>query len=574
MREIFKWRKKRNSHILELLKYSYKFSGERKPQVYIAYFLFLLRNIFDQADILVVGYLFNIMQTEGITEGNINKILLLLLSLLIIEIIFWVTHAPGRVLEEYNGQYASNAFRKYLYVNTLALPLALHNEEHSGKIISRISKGQQGLYSFWSNFSMTFKSVSQTLVVLIALLIFDYRFAIAGIIIFGITTYIITFFDKKIDRAGDEIEKIDNTISAIVYDTIANITTIKMLSLSALINSSLDKEVDLQYKIFKNRAINIELKWITPALVGKFFIVGVLLYYVNFIYISGATLMIGTLYTLYGFLGRLHYSLFDLAQILHKVNRDYLGIKNSKLLSGNFHLIDNKNVQQITNIQSIELSNLHFKYSEAFDLHVDHLKLEKGKSYAFVGESGCGKTTMMKILASLVECEGYEMRVAPLPFGKGMGDGMSLDNIRDSIMLIPQEPELFSNSIRENITLGLPYSEREVNDVLDMVNMRETVEELPEGIESKVYEKGVNLSGGQKQRLELARGILFARDKEIILLDEPTSSVDQDNEEHIYKSLLNLSKEKILISSVHKRNLLTMFDHIVYFEKGRITKVQ
>ncbi len=197
------------------------------------------------------------------------------------------------------------------------------------------------------------------------------------------------------------------------------------------------------------------------------------------------------------------------------------------------------------------------------------------KSYAFVGESGCGKTTAMKILASLVECEGYELALSGSSPNLGeVREVAKLENIRDSVMLISQEPELFSNSIRENITLGLPYTEKEVDEVLDMVNMRETIAGLPEGIESKVYEKGVNLSGGQKQRLALARGILFARDKEIILLDEPTSSVDQDNEERIYKSLLELAKDKILISSVHKRNLLSMFDYIVHFEKGKIVGIK
>ena len=112
-----------------------------------------------------------------------------------------------------------------------------------------------------------------------------------------------------------------------------------------------------------------------------------------------------------------------------------------------------------------------------------------------------------------------------------------------------------------------------MNEVLDMVNMKETVDGLPEGRESKVFEKGVNLSGGQKQRLALARGILFAKSKEMILLDEPTSSVDQDNEERIYESLIKIAHDKILISSVHKKNLLKYFDYVIHFEKGRVSDI-
>ena len=92
-------------------------------------------------------------------------------------------------------------------------------------------------------------------------------------------------------------------------------------------------------------------------------------------------------------------------------------------------------------------------------------------------------------------------------------------------------------------------------------------------MESKIFEKGVNLSGGQKQRLALARGLLFAQEKEILLLDEPTSSVDQDNEVAIYTQIFENFGDKIIVSSVHKRNLLPLFDYVVTFEKGRITSV-
>lgn len=84
----------------------------------------------------------------------------------------------------------------------------------------------------------------------------------------------------------------------------------------------------------------------------------------------------------------------------------------------------------------------------------------------------------------------------------------------------------------------------------------------------------MNLSGGQKQRLALARGLLFAKDKEVILLDEPTSSVDQENEVAIYQSIFEMYSDKLIVSSVHKLNLLPLFDYAVYFKEGRVTNVE
>ncbi len=314
---------------------------------------------------------------------------------------------------------------------------------------------------------------------------------------------------------------------------------------------------------------------------GSMLIVGVLAYYVMSQYWANAIIMSGTLFILYQFLTRLKSTLYDAAWLMNNMQERHRDIINSQYLSDHFSEIERHTERQISHIDKLVLKDLNFKYvvnteskvddsikdeKVIFDLHINELHFEKGKSYAFVGESGCGKTTTMKILAALVELEGYSLVVN--------AERLRLENIRDTVMLIPQEPELFSNTIRENITLGLPFTESEVDEVLNMVNMKDTVDGLPEGRESKVFEKGVNLSGGQKQRLALARGVLFAKNKEMILLDEPTSSVDQENEERIYEALIKISQNKILISSVHKRNLLKFFDYVIHFEKGRVTDIK
>ncbi len=137
-------------------------------------------------------------------------------------------------------------------------------------------------------------------------------------------------------------------------------------------------------------------------------------------------------------------------------------------------------------------------------------------------------------------------------------------------MLVPQEPEIFSSSIRENITLGINYSEKEVLHAVRIANFSGVVAGLPKGLESVINEKGVNLSGGQKQRLALSRALLFAKDKEVILLDESTSSVDSENEMEIYTNVWHAFKGKTVIASIHKMNLLKLFDTIFIFEKGKI----
>ena len=551
--------------LANLCRYVYRFSKGKRHILFFYIFLFVLVNIIDQMDVVLGGYIFNYLQLHGVNNTTIVTVLLLISGFFVIDVTSWALHGPARILEQRVAFFVSNNFRDYLYKNTLDLPLTFHNEEHSGQIISKISKGTSSLDEFTSNGFLIIKSIASAVAVFIALFVYNYKFAVIGMVGLLATYFIVYLFEKTINPLRDDINKKDNILSEIIYDTISNITTIKMLSLSGVVARSLEMETSNKFKSFKRKIVLNEIKWYIPSFVGTLFIVGVLLYYVYSVYIVGTVIMVGSLYTLYSFLARLKGVLYDSAWFMSNIQNNNRNIVNSEALSDNFTEIEVFNHKQNKNIQSINLSTLNFSYNESFSVVIDYLNLEKGKSYAFVGESGCGKTTVLKILASLIHVDIYTLKVN--------GHEAQFPNIKDSVMLIPQEPELFSNTIRENITLGIPFPEKEIDEVLHIVNLKEVIDGLPEKIESKVFEKGVNLSGGQKQRLALARGIIFAKEKEVVLLDEPTSSVDQENEEQIYEKILRICDDKIFISSVHKKNLLKFFYYIVYFERGKIKEI-
>src|SRR3989338_7637347 len=159
---------------------------------------------------------------------------------------------------------------------------------------------------------------------------------------------------------------------------------------------------------------------------------------------------------------------------------------------------------------------------------------------------------------------------AKIVFDKKEPQQTNFADIALKTTLVPQEPEVFSASIRENITLGLEYTKKEIYDAIGWAEFTSVVGRLPNNIQSVINEKGVNLSGGQKQRLALARALLFSNDKEIMLLDESTSSVDPETEVAIYKNIFGRFKGKTIIASIHKMNLLKYFDRIVMFANGTI----
>jgi ABC-type multidrug transport system fused ATPase/permease subunit len=137
-------------------------------------------------------------------------------------------------------------------------------------------------------------------------------------------------------------------------------------------------------------------------------------------------------------------------------------------------------------------------------------------------------------------------------------------------VLLPQDPAVFESSVRDNVTMGLPYHQSEIDRACELAGLTSVVAQLPQGWSTVISERGGNLSGGQKQRLALARALLAARDCGLVLLDEATSSVDTTTEAEIYHRLMTAFAGACIVSSVHRLHLLARFDTVLLMEHGRV----
>src|SRR5262249_40885297 len=132
--------------------------------------------------------------------------------------------------------------------------------------------------------------------------------------------------------------------------------------------------------------------------------------------------------------------------------------------------------------------------------------------------------------------------------------------------------EIFENTVSYNITTGLEYDAAELDEAIKIACFDAVVSRFPGGVETDIREKGVNMSGGEKQRLALARGVFAARESSLLLLDEPTSRVDSQNEMRIYANLFEAFAGCAVISSIHRLHLLPGFDRIYVMHDGRIVE--
>ena len=216
-----------------------------------------------------------------------------------------------------------------------------------------------------------------------------------------------------------------------------------------------------------------------------------------------------------------------------------------------------KTTTGIQHANAVEIRSIRFSYTGEEDV-LRHFSLEvkKGECVAITGASGCGKTTLSKLLLGLYPLGEGDIRVN----GMSMRES-DLADLRRQIAYVPQEPYLFQGSIAENIRMGrLDATEKEIREAAMQAHAHDFIMEFPEGYDTTVGERGNNLSGGQRQRIAIARAIL--KDTSIILLDEATSALDNESEQAVNEALRNLQGQKTILMIAHRPSTIELADRV------------
>ena len=216
-----------------------------------------------------------------------------------------------------------------------------------------------------------------------------------------------------------------------------------------------------------------------------------------------------------------------------------------------------------TDIGEISIKNLSFQYEERKIIDDLSLFIKRGQKIAFVGESGSGKSTVIKILLGLLKYNQGEIYLGDMELS-----GICLNNLYDRVSYISQDVPVFDGTIKENLVFEKNVSEEQMLDALREVQLSHLVENLEEGLDTEIGEKGTCLSGGEKQRLAFAR--LWFENPELVVLDEATSAMDNLTEENVMKSVMKKMKDKTVIAIAHRLNSIAGFDRIILFREGKI----
>lgn len=555
---------------ISLLRTAWHYARHEKKKYVLIYALFFVANVIFSMNPVLFGWFIGKIQQN--TEQVFYYALLYAITYFGLKLVEWSFHGPARIMER---QLAFNLSRNFLqerYHQALHLPVKWHQDHHSGSTINRIRKAYDALKEFFDKGFMYVHALAKLVFSVIAMLYFSPLFGFIGILLGAGTIWVIMKFDKPFIKTLDEVNEREHVVSSTLFDSLSNIMTVITLRLEKNMESGLLSKVQLIARPFRRNAKINEWKWFVADMMVTLIYVVIAAGYVYQNWEPGNLFPVAGLVTLLGFVNQF-------TTVFHDVAWQY-----TEIVQFNTHVETARNIEKAyqeqhrpdepTDLpddwQTIEIRNLSFSHRNQYDsshapqsLHDLHLTIGRGKRIALIGESGSGKSTLLSLLRGLYNPEASMQLLVD-------GKRFTLATINETVTLFPQEPEIFENTIAYNITLGLPFSDEEIMEVSESAHFTDVIHHLPKGLESDIREKGVNLSGGQKQRLALARGILAARESELVLLDEPTSSVDPKTEAMIYQKMFSAFANKALISSMHRLHLLYQFDYIYVLKQGRI----
>jgi subfamily B ATP-binding cassette protein MsbA len=216
----------------------------------------------------------------------------------------------------------------------------------------------------------------------------------------------------------------------------------------------------------------------------------------------------------------------------------------------------------------VMVDRVSFRYAGALPLALDDVsvRIAPGEVVALVGPSGAGKTTLASLLPRFWDVTSGRITIDGVDVRE-----LTFADLRGAIGVVPQEPALFSGTVRENIAYASPdASEQEIVAAARAAHAIEFIERLPDGLDTRVGERGVKLSGGQRQRIAIAR--VFLKDPAVVVLDEATSSLDAESERLIEEAMVDLLRGRSTLIIAHRLSTVRRADRVVVIDQGRVVE--
>lgn len=452
-----------------------------------------------------------------------------------------------------------------VYHKTLKLPARAFEEKTSGEIINRVTSDTETVTDLFDELINLVIDVLSCIIILIFVFYNSWIIGLEIIVFIFLMTLFTTIYSPKLREMQKKISSINDECTSSINQSVAGIREIKTLGISKRINKLMNNRINDMFDNRKKFETYRNKYWTTIRCLSCIYEVviiltcGLLVYYGK----SGIGFFIAMTYYLYRYMN----IALEFSDIIPNYQKVFVSIKRINELIQN-KLYQDESFGEYTKknfMGNITFKNVTFGYEkENIVLNDFNMYIPTNKKVAIVGPSGQGKTTIFNLLTRVFDPIKGNIYIDDIDLLD-----LSEDNLRSTISIIRQDPFLFNKTIKENFLIVNPkLTNKEIIEYCKKAKIHDYIMTLPNKYDTLLGEGGVNLSGGQKQRIAIARALI--KQSKIILFDEATSALDNNSQDHIKRTIDELSKDHTVVIVAHRLTTIDDSDIINVINEGRV----
>ena len=445
------------------------------------------------------------------------------------------------------GQWVTHDLRRTLYHHIHRLSLSQHDEARTGDLISRVTSDIEAIQDFLTSAMLGIVVDVVTIAGMITVMfIINWQFTLIALSVVPPLFVVVYVYTRRIKKASRDVRKKESELVSIVQEVFSSIRVVQAFAREDYEEKRFEgTSLENVEMALRARAIKARLSPIVDVIVA----VGtcLVLWYGARIVLEGR-MTAGSLVVFVLYLSNMYKPMRDLSKMTDTVSKASVGYERIKeVLETESRVRDLPRARRAPRFRAdIKFEDVSFSYQPDIPVLKNvSLEIKPGQTAAFVGPTGAGKSTIISLVArfydptsGVIKIDGQDIR------------SYTLRSLRQQMSFVLQDTLLFRAPLWKNIAYGKPEARRsEIVRAAELANAHEFIEKLPEGYDTVAAEKGVSLSGGQRQRIAIARAIL--RGSPILILDEPTSSLDASSEQLVVEALERLMEGKTSIIIAH-----------------------
>ncbi|MDX6304279.1 MAG: ATP-binding cassette, subfamily bacterial [Blastocatellia bacterium] len=525
---------------------------------------------------IVFDYVFGSKRMTGWLVGPVSwigtdKVAILnfaVLAVLVIAVFGALSSYCEKYLTTSVGQWVMHDLRRVLYSHIQRLSLSFHDQKRTGDLISRVTSDIDAVQNLISQVMLGLLVNVLTLIGMTAVMFYlNWEFTLIALTVAPGLFLVVYYYTHRIKKASRALRLKEGQVVNVLEEVLSSIRVVKAFAREDYEQKRFEKESRASVEAaLQARSIKAKL----PPLVEIIVACGtcLVLWYGARLVLKGA-LTPGELLVFLLYLGKMYKPMRELSKMTDTISKAQVGWERIReVLENEMQVRDLPRAKRAPLFKGrIEFDHVDFSYEGGRSVLRDiNFDIKPGQLAALVGPTGAGKTTIVSLLPRFYDLTSGQIRIDGVDVRQ-----FKIKSLRQQISFVLQETLLFRATVAQNIAYGKPEATtEEIIRAAKAANAHEFIEEMPDGYDTMIGERGVTLSGGQRQRLTIARAII--RHSPILILDEPSAGLDAESEQLVFDALGNLMEGKTSIVIAHRLATVRRADVIFVIEDGRVAE--